>query len=168
MMNSVDSVASDVSRMLVRELETLQREISLFPDDESVWTTVPGVTNSAGNLALHVAGNLRHFVGATLGQTGYARDRPAEFSSRAGTRADVVAALQSAIDDVQAALSHISAERWQAEYPVAVNGVHASTALYVLHFSTHAAFHLGQVDYLRRVVTGENRTAGAVDVQALA
>jgi uncharacterized damage-inducible protein DinB len=164
----VNSIASDISRVLVRELESLQREIALFPDDESVWKALPGVTNSAGNLALHVAGNLRHFVGATLGQTGYLRDRPAEFSRRSGTRAEVMAELQNAIVDVQATLSHISVERWHAEYPIAVRDVHAPTALYMLHFCSHAAFHLGQVDYLRRILTGENRTAGAVDVQPLA
>ena len=154
--------------MLVRELETLQREIGLFPDDESVWKTLPGVTNSAGNLARHVAGNLRHFVGTTLGQTGYVRDRPAEFSRRSGTRAEVIAELQDAIADVQGTLAHISPERWHSEYPIAVGEVHVPTSLYLLHLCTHAAFHLGQVDYLRRVLTGENRAAGAVDVQRLA
>jgi len=168
MMKTITPPAADISRVLVRELETLQREIALFPDDESVWRTLPGVTNSAGNLAMHVAGNLRHFVGATLGQTGYVRDRPTEFSRRSGTRADVIAELQEAIVAVQGTLSHISPERWQAEYPIAVGDVHATTALYMLHFCAHAAFHLGQVDYLRRVLTGENRAAGAVDVQPLA
>ncbi len=71
----------DVRRLLVRELEALAREVELFPDDESLWKTAPGVTNSAGNLALHACGNLRHFVGAVLGGTGYVRDRPAEFAS---------------------------------------------------------------------------------------
>jgi len=163
----MNSIASDISRVLVRELESLQREIALFPDDEQVWRTLPGVSNSAGNLALHVAGNLRHFVGSTLGQTGYVRDRPAEFSRRSGTRAEIIAELQAAIVDIQATLSHISPERWHAEYPLALGDVHAPTALYMLHFCSHAAFHLGQVDYLRRIVTGENRTAGTVEVQAL-
>src|SRR4051812_29115170 len=167
MLTMMPSVGSDVSRMLVRELRTLQREIALFPDDESIWKTLPGVTNSAGNLALHVAGNLRHFVGATLGHDGYVRDRPTEFSRRSGTRTEVIAELQEAIAAVERTLSHISPERWKAEYPIAVGDVHAPTSIYMLHFCSHAAFHLGQVDYLRRILTGENRAAGAVDVQPL-
>ena len=154
--------------MLQRELQALQREIALFPDDESVWRVLPGVTNSAGNLALHLAGNLRHFVGATLGNTGYVRDRPAEFSCRTGSRADVIAALDQAIVDVRDTLAQISPARWQEEFPIAVGNVHAPTGRYLVHFCAHAAFHLGQVDYLRRVLTGENHTATTVDVQPLA
>ena len=69
---------------------------------------------------------------------------------------------------MQATLSHVSPERWQAEYPIALGEVRATTALYMLHFCTHASFHLGQIDYLRRILTGENRTAAAVDVRSLA
>ena len=63
------ALAGHMSDLLVRELEGLRREIALFPDDASIWRTVPGVTNSAANLALHVAGNLQHFVGRVLGGT---------------------------------------------------------------------------------------------------
>ena len=68
-------LTDDIAALLVRDLEGFQREISLFPDDGSVWRTLPGVTNSAGNLALHVAGNIQYFIGAVLGGSGYRRDR---------------------------------------------------------------------------------------------
>ncbi len=68
-------LTTDVRSLLVRELEGFKREIALFPDDASVWKTVPGVTNSAGNLAMHVAGGLQHFIGGVLGGSGYVRNR---------------------------------------------------------------------------------------------
>src|SRR5262249_37473238 len=87
---------SDIELMLLRELEGFEREVSLYPDDESLWKTLPGVSNSAGNLAMHIAGNLQHYVGAVLGGTGYVRNRDWEFARRSGTRTEVVAELRKA------------------------------------------------------------------------
>src|SRR5688572_11112393 len=108
--------------MLVRELNTFVREIEMFPDDELMWTTVPGVTNSAANLALHVAGNLQHFIGAVLGRTGYERDRAVELGQRSGTKAEVIAGLQRAIDVVNRVLPAVSDEMLTQDFPVAVHG----------------------------------------------
>lgn len=74
--------------LLVRELNGFAKEIEMFPDDELMWTAMPGVTNSAANLAWHVCGNLQHFVGTVLGGTGYVRNREAEFGRRSGSRAE--------------------------------------------------------------------------------
>jgi len=93
--------ANDIATMLLRELEGFQREVALFPDDESVWNTLPGLTNSAGNLAVHVAGNLQHYVGAILGRTGYRRNRDAEFARRSGTRAEIISELRLASNVVR-------------------------------------------------------------------
>src|SRR6186713_2326213 len=76
------NIQLSIAALLQRELAGFEREIGLFPDDETLWRTMPGVPNSAGNLALHVAGNLQHFVGAVLGGSAYVRDRNGEFSRR--------------------------------------------------------------------------------------
>src|SRR5262245_65940500 len=81
----------DLMRLMARELEGFKREIALFPDDETAWRTVPGITNSAANLAMHVAGGLQHFVGTLLGMTGYVRNRALEFNRRSVSRAEVLA-----------------------------------------------------------------------------
>jgi hypothetical protein len=90
------TVVADIRLLFLRELATFRREVELFPDDDTLWRTVPGVTNSAGNLALHIAGNLRHFVGAVLGKTGYVRNRDAEFATREGSRDMVSKTLAAA------------------------------------------------------------------------
>src|SRR5450755_4034585 len=87
---------SDIAKLMERELNGFRLEIELFPDDESIWRTLPGVTNSAANLALHVAGNLQHYVGAVLGGNGYARHRDVELGRKSGTRAEVVAEIDAA------------------------------------------------------------------------
>jgi uncharacterized damage-inducible protein DinB len=153
--------------VLVRELEGLQAELAMFADDETVWRTLPGVTNSAGNIALHVAGNLQHFVGAVLGGTRYVRDRDAEFDKRSGTRADVVAELARAIEGIRAVLPRLSEAMLDAPYPQPRIPVEVSTRRFLLHLCCHAAYHLGQVGYLRRMLTGDNRTSHALGMQSL-
>ena len=105
-MTAAPTTQAIVAALLERELESVIEEIELLPDDRVLWATAPGVANACGNLALHLAGNLQHFVGAQLGRTGYVRDRPREFSQRTGTRADVVAEVRRAIDVVRARASN--------------------------------------------------------------
>jgi uncharacterized damage-inducible protein DinB len=160
-------LAGDLTRLFVRELETVQRELALFPDDDSVWRTLPGISNSAGNLALHLAGNLLHYVGAMLGGTGYVRNRPLEFSRPSGTRAELDAEVQIAIDVVKRVLPHVSDERMARDFPETIAGVTLRTGLFLMHLSAHAAFHVGQIGYLRRALTGDGRTSNAGSVLAL-
>ena len=159
---------NDVRRVLTRELEALAREVELFPDDDVLWKTVPGVTNSAGNLALHACGNLNHFVGAVLGGTGYVRDRPAEFATRTGRRADVARQLRETAAVVTNALARVPESALAAPYPEPHDGVQLSCGLFLLHLCVHLAFHLGQAGTLRRALTGDARTSGAVSLAALA
>lgn len=164
----MNQLANDLARLLVRELEGFRREIELFPDEVSIWRTLPGITNSGGNLAFHVAGNLQHFVGAVLGRTGYVRDRDAEFNRRSGSRAECIAQIDAAIKAVRDVLPEMPAARFDEPYPEAVMGTQVRTGFFLCHLASHAAFHLGQVGYLRRALTGDVRTSGAVPVRVLA
>ena len=158
----------DITTLLVRELRGFQRELDLFPDDELVWKTMPGVTNSAANLALHVAGNLQHFIGAVLGATGYVRNRDFEFSRSSGPRAEVRVELEAAIRAVQQVLPTLSAGTLAMPYPqTMVPGREIRTALFLQHLCSHAAFHLGQAGYLRRALTGDTRSSGPVSLKEL-
>jgi hypothetical protein len=158
-----------LSILITRELAAFSRELDLFDDESLIWSTVPGIANSAGNLALHVCGNLQHFVGATLGDTGYVRDREREFSARGIARAEVQANLARTSDVVRTVLSSLSGKDLSTHFPGLPGDLHVPAALFLLHLSTHLAFHLGQAGYLRRLLTGENEQgSGAVSIRALA
>jgi RimJ/RimL family protein N-acetyltransferase len=159
---------SDMATLLVRELEGLRREIELFPDDASLWRTVPGITNSAGNLALHVAGNLQHYVGKVLGGTAYVRNRDLEFGRGSGSKNDVILEIQAAIGAIRDVLPHLAEDRFGTEYPEAVNGMRFQTDRFLLHLCTHAAFHLGQAGYLRRALTGQSQSSGPIPLRSVA
>jgi len=147
--------------IIVRDLRAFRRTVEAFPRDEDLWAVPAGITNPAGALALHAAGNLRHFIGAQLGGTGYVRDRDAEFSRRGVPRAEVLADLDAAIAEVGATLPPVDAERLLAPFPTPVGGVRVATLDFLIHLTAHLAYHLGQADYHRRLVTGTNETVGA-------
>jgi uncharacterized damage-inducible protein DinB len=153
--------------LLIREIEALIREVEHMPDDESLWKTLPGVTNSCGSLGLHVAGNLRHFVGHVLGGTSYVRDRDREFNQRSGTRDEVVAELKLAIEAVHRALVELPRDRLDQPYPQELGGVRPRTGVFLFHLVSHTGYHLGQAGYLRRILTGDERSTGAIPVSAL-
>jgi len=162
------TLSSILAVQIVRELQGFVREIEAFPSDDSVWHTRRGVTNSAGNLALHVCGNLQDFVGRVLGGTSYVRNRELEFGQREGTRADVVAQLNATADVIKATLPELSDETMGADFPMQLAGKTLNTATFLVHLAAHLAFHLGQAGYLRRVITGDNTSTNPLPVAAIA
>jgi uncharacterized damage-inducible protein DinB len=153
--------------LLERELDAFTREIEAYPNDDSVFATPGGVSNSAGNLALHVAGNLQHFIGAKIGGSGYVRDRDTEFARRGVTRADLVAELARAKQAVHAALGDRDPASIPSVFPDTIAGKTMTSEVFVLHLVAHLAYHLGQVDYHRRITTGDAKTVDTVSVPAL-
>ena len=164
----MSGLCDDMATLLTRELDGFKREIAMFADDESVWRTVPGVTNSAGNLAMHVAGGLQYLVGSVLGHSGYVRNRELEFGQRSGTRGDVIAELDRALAVVRDVLPRLSDADLAGDFPEPVLGVTFATRVFLLHLCAHAGFHLGQAGYLRRAMTGDPTSSGPLPLAALA
>jgi hypothetical protein len=156
-----------LKRILLRDLDALRREIQAYAREDDLWTVPPGIQNSAGTLARHAAGNLQHFIGAQLGGTGYVRDRDAEFAGRTVPRSELEAGLAQTMRAVRTTLDTLAPERLAEPYPLEVGGVRLSTGMFLVHLATHLAYHLGQVDYHRRLVTGEGATVGAQSLPAL-
>jgi uncharacterized damage-inducible protein DinB len=147
-----------ISAMMARDLRALRRELEAYSDERDIWRIQPGISNSAGNLALHLAGNLQYFIGTVLSGTGYARDRDAEFNRRDVPRAELLRQVDAAITAV-ALLSRVSDAELAKPFPLPVGGVTLATGDFLIHLAAHFTWHLGQVDYHRRLFTGE---AGAI------
>ena len=159
---------SDLSLLFVRELDALRREVELYPTDADLWREVPGLPNSGGTLTLHLVGNLRSFIGATLGQTGYVRDRDAEFSLRGMSRPELSALIAAARREVADTMRSLDVSALPTEFPVAVGGVSLPTELFLLHLLSHLGYHLGQIDYHRRASTGDAASAQTLPLRELA
>jgi hypothetical protein len=156
------ALAADLAAILDRDLRTLRRELEAYPDERQIWQAVPGLANTAGTLALHLAGNLQHYVGARWGGTGYVRNRDAEFGRRDVPRAELITEIERARTAVAAGLGAVGPGELDAEYPELIGGCRVRAGDFLVHTAVHLAYHLGQVDSHRRVVTGNGEGVGAV------
>ncbi|HEY8175822.1 MAG TPA: DinB family protein [Gemmatimonadaceae bacterium] len=164
---TVELLRSALLTTVVRELRAVKRELEAYPDDESIWRPVTGVPNTGGTLALHLAGNVQHFFGAILGHDGYKRDREAEFARRDVPRTELLAGLDAAIGSAERTLKTIGDDVFSGPYPEPIAKRTLSASTFLVHLAVHLSYHLGQIDYHRRAVTGDARGVDAVSVREL-
>lgn len=153
---------STVHAVLRRELAALRRSVEAYPDDASLWAERPGLPNSGGTIVLHLAGNLQHFLGAVLGGTGYRRDRDAEFARRDVPRAELLAEITATETAVDRGMGRVSEAVLATPFPERIAGRSLAMGDFLVHLATHLAYHLGQLDYHRRLVSGDRRSIGAM------
>jgi uncharacterized damage-inducible protein DinB len=135
-----------------RDLQKLRQEIEAYQDEHALWRIAPGISNSAGNLCLHLLGNLNTYLGAQLGHSGYVRHRELEFSAKDVPRAELLAEIDATRRVVAVALTAVSEEQLAADYPTPVFDAPAPLAQFLVHLATHLAYHLGQINYHRRLL----------------
>ena len=135
-----------------RDLEKLVQELSLYKDENKIWVTEKSIANAAGNLCLHIVGNLNTYIGAVFGNTGYIRNRPLEFSQKDIPRQELIRMIGSAIHMVEDSLGSISEADLETTYPLLVLAEKTSTGYMLVHLAVHLGYHLGQVNYHRRLL----------------
>ena len=141
-----------LTEIFERDLNKLVTEINLYKDENNLWIIKEGISNSAGNLSLHLLGNLNHFIGATLGHTGYVRYRDDEFSLNNIPRQDIIMNIGNCILTVKNTLDKITQEDLEKDFPLEVFGKKMKTGFMLVHLTTHLAYHLGQINYHRRLL----------------
>ncbi len=134
-----------------RDLLKLKQEIESYNDQNKLWYVEKGISNSAGNLCLHLIGNLNHFIGTTLGNTGYVRNRDLEFSQKNIPADELVKRINDTIIVVENTLNKLSDHVLSENFPLLYNNEKVSTMLMLTHLSTHFGYHLGQINYFRRL-----------------
>lgn len=145
-------VAECLNKIIQRDLLKLKSEIESYSTESNLWKTEKDIANSAGNLCLHLVGNLKTYIGATLGQTGYIRDRNAEFTLKDLSKNELIKQIEETIEIVNQVLPTLSDEILQQEYPLLVLKEKTSTEYFLIHLATHLGYHLGQVNYHRRLI----------------
>lgn len=135
-----------------KDLNKLVEEINLYNNEQDLWKIKEGISNSGGNLALHLVGSLNHFIGATLGNTGYIRERDNEFSLKNIPRSQIIQDIKNTTEVIKNTLSLLNEEDLEKDFPVAVGNKTASVFYILLFFISHVSYHLGQVNYHRRLI----------------
>ena len=135
-----------------RDLLKVIEEIKLYKSEEDLWKLSEGITNSGGNLALHLIGNINHFFGANLGNTGYQRERDLEFSRQNIAKKEIVENLENAIVVFKETMKKLTDEDFHKDYPEKLGGETQKTFGVILFMLSHLNYHLGQINYHRRLL----------------
>jgi uncharacterized damage-inducible protein DinB len=141
-----------LKKLFNRDLNKLKSEIELYKDENKIWYIEKGIANSAGNLCLHLVGNLNHFIGAEIGKTGYVRVRELEFSLKDIPKIELISKVEETIKVVDSSLDKLRGEDLEEEYPLLVFDKKTSTEYLLVHLSSHLTYHLGQINYHRRLL----------------
>lgn len=135
-----------------RDLEKLKTEIGLYSAEENLWRTDKSITNSAGNLCLHLIGNLNAFIGAGLAKTDYVRQRDFEFSGKDVPRTSLLQQIDETIVIVEKGLDSLTDEALSGDFPIQIWGKPIGMEFTLIHLATHLSYHLGQINYHRRLL----------------
>lgn len=144
-------IASLIS-LYKRDLEKLKQELSQYEHENCIWETSGNISNSAGNLCLHLVGNLNTYIGAELGGTNYVRNRPLEFSQKNIPRAELIEMVEATSKLVMDTLQKLKEVDLSKEYPQIVFDTKMTTGYFLMHLAVHLGYHLGQINYHRRML----------------
>ena len=140
-----------LAEVFEKDLIRLKKEIELYEDESKLWIVSEGISNSAGNLCLHLLGNLNNYIGAILGETGYVRNRPAEFTEKT-TKEHLLNTLETTTEMVKNVISGLDQSVLDQIYPDNVFGFEMKTDYFLIHLVGHLNYHLGQINYHRRIL----------------
>jgi hypothetical protein len=143
----------DFKTIVLRDLGFLEDAINHYPDETILWKILPGTSNSAGNLVLHLIGNLRHFIGAVIGKSGYVRNREEEFNAKNVSKAELLNLISICKLEVTKSLDQMQPAELDQEFAVEVSSKKSLTGYVFLHLISHFNYHLGQINYHRRVLS---------------
>ena len=141
-----------LQQLFSRDLNKLRSEIEAYQNESNIWIVDQNISNSAGNLTLHLIGNLNTYIGAEIGKTGYLRNRELEFSAKDIAKAELINMINATIHTVQKSLDLLKEEDLASEYPILVFKEKTTMEYMLIHLATHLAYHLGQVNYHRRLL----------------
>jgi uncharacterized damage-inducible protein DinB len=139
-------------KVFAEDLVRLRKEIEAYRHEEKLWYKEGAIANPAGNLCLHLVGNLNTYIGATLGNSGYVRDRPAEFSSTNISKAELLKKIDDTMAVVDRSLDVVREEQLGDEYPSLVLDEKTTIDYMLTHLVAHLGYHLGQINYHRRLL----------------
>ena len=139
-----------------RDLDILTKEINSYSDEAKLWVISPDIKNGAGNLCLHICGNLQHFIGATLGKNGYVRNRDAEFGDKDIPKSELLNSIDKTKEVIVTVLDSLSEDQLAKDYPIDVFKKKMTASFFLIHLHSHLNYHLGQINYHRRILDKEN------------
>lgn len=145
-------IIESLKSLYTRDLSKLKEEIESYQNEDSMWKIDKNITNSGGNLCLHLVGNLNTYIGAELGNSGYIRNRELEFSLKNIPRTELIEKVEGTLAIVIKTLDQLNDEDLGKQYPLEALGYKMTTEYFLVHLFGHLSYHLGQINYHRRLL----------------
>ncbi len=131
----------------------LKNEISQYKNESDIWLLKGEIKNSPGTLTLHLCGNLNHNFGAVLGGNGYVRNRDKEFTDRNINKAELLKLINETEKTVIPVIESLTPEEMSEQFPEKFKDDEQTVYDAVIRLSFHFAYHVGQINYHRRLLT---------------
>lgn len=145
-------ILETLNKLYKRDLNKLKSEIESYKDESNIWKIDGSVSNTAGNLCLHMVGNLNAYIGAELGNSGYVRQRDKEFSLKDVPRSELIQQVEDTVIMIEATFFRLNEEDLDKDFPLHVFKEPMTTGYFLVHLATHLTYHLGQLNYHRRLL----------------
>ena len=145
-------VSAALKTLFTRDLQKLKQEIIAYKNEETMWIVEESISNAAGNLCLHLIGNLNAYIGVGLGKTDYIRNRELEFSAKNVPRATLIKGIEETITVVENGLDALNEEQLKGNFPIVIWEKESGMLFTLIHLTTHLNYHLGQINYHRRLL----------------
>jgi uncharacterized damage-inducible protein DinB len=146
-------MTKELALLFDRDIKRLIKEMESYPNEAALWQKVEGISNSSGNLCLHLIGNLNEYIGRIIGNNPYQRDRPLEFSAMDVPQKELLKMLEATREIVVKTLENLNFEKLNEIYPENVLGYEMTVSYFLVHLNGHLNYHLGQINYHRRILT---------------
>jgi hypothetical protein len=145
-------IIETLKTLYTRDLNKLKSEIESYKSEESLWRFEKSISNSAGNLCLHIIGNLNAYIGVGLAKTAYVRQRDLEFSLKNIPKAELIQRIEETIEMLEKGLKNLSPKQLKDDFPVIIWEKPTQMEYTLVHLTTHLNWHLGQINYHRRLL----------------
>ncbi|WP_373398561.1 DUF1572 family protein [Algoriphagus halophilus] len=143
---------NELIKLFERDLDRLYKEIDAYTDEKVLWEIENQISNSGGNLCLHLLGNLQAFVGHELGGFDYQRDREFEFAGKDVPKSKLLSEITKLKRIMVSSLEGMDEDLMDKNYPIEVFGRPMTNEYFLIHLYGHFNYHLGQINYHRRIL----------------
>jgi len=141
------------ARYLEECLDKVRLAVERLDAEQIWWRPAPG-TNSAGNLILHLCGNLSLWILSGVGGRPYERDRSGEFAAdRSHGRSELLGRLEEVVVACRGVLGALAPE--DLERPAAIQGYTTDVLGAVFHAVEHMSYHTGQIVWIVKALQAE-------------
>ncbi len=147
----IDIIKSEYNLRVIEEsLSRINQCLNALTEDE-IWHRENQNTNSAGNLVLHLCGNIRQYIVSGVGGAADIRVRHVEFdTSRKESKSALINILNQTLSESNTVVQSLSPDKFGDS--VTIQGFNHTRLSAIIHVIEHLSYHTGQITYYTKYI----------------